>query len=56
MRLEAIDMLVAKLNDHYVFPDKAKQIETVLRQRQHEAKDLLQRRLHGTAPLAAAGH
>jgi C-terminal processing protease CtpA/Prc len=26
------------LNDHYVFPDKAKQIEAVLRQRQHEGK------------------
>ncbi|MGZ5198868.1 MAG: S41 family peptidase [Telluria sp.] len=38
MRSEAIDTLVAKLNDHYVFPDKAKQIEAVLRQRQHEGK------------------
>jgi hypothetical protein len=38
MRLEAIDTLVAKLNDHYVFPDKAKQIEAVLRQRQQEGK------------------
>jgi hypothetical protein len=38
MRMEAIDTLVAKLNDHYVFPDKAKQIEAVLRQRQHEGK------------------
>jgi hypothetical protein len=38
MRVEAIDTLVTKLNDHYVFPDKAKQIEAVLRQRQHEGK------------------
>jgi retinol-binding protein 3 len=35
---EAIDALVAKLNDHYVFPDKAKEIEAVLRQRQHEGE------------------
>jgi hypothetical protein len=38
MRVQAIDTLVAKLNDHYVFPDKAKQIEAALRQRQHEGK------------------
>ncbi|HEX9171303.1 MAG TPA: S41 family peptidase [Telluria sp.] len=38
MRLEAIDTLAAKLNDHYVFPDKAKKIEAVLRQRQQEGK------------------
>jgi hypothetical protein len=38
MRVEALDTLVAKLNDHYVFPDKAKQIEAVLRQRQQEGK------------------
>jgi hypothetical protein len=38
MRVEAVNSLVAKLKDHYVFPDKAKQIETVLRQRQHEGK------------------
>jgi hypothetical protein len=38
MRGEAIDALVAKLNDHYVFPEKAKQIETLLRQRQREGK------------------
>ncbi|MBZ2209446.1 S41 family peptidase [Massilia soli] len=38
MRIEAVDTLVAKLNDHYIFPDKAKQIETVLRQRQNEGK------------------
>ncbi|GAB3437521.1 S41 family peptidase [Massilia solisilvae] len=38
MRVEAIDTLVARLNEHYVFPDKAKQIEAVLRQRQHEGK------------------
>ncbi|MEO7496761.1 MAG: S41 family peptidase [Massilia sp.] len=38
MRTEAIDMLVARLNGHYIFPDKAKEIETLLRQRQHEGK------------------
>lgn len=38
MRKEAVDTLVAKLNDHYIFPDKARQIEAVLRQRQHEGK------------------
>jgi len=38
MRREAIDALVAKLNDHYVFPDKARQIGAVLRQREHEGK------------------
>ena len=38
MRAQAIDTLVAKLNDHYVFPDKAKQAEAVLRQRQREGK------------------
>ncbi|HEX8603544.1 MAG TPA: S41 family peptidase [Pseudoduganella sp.] len=38
MRAEAIDSLVARLNDHYVFPDKARQVEAVLRQRQREGK------------------
>ncbi|GAB3465830.1 S41 family peptidase [Massilia terrae] len=38
MRTEALDTLVARLNDHYVFPDKARQIEAVLRQRQSEGK------------------
>jgi hypothetical protein len=38
MRVEAIDTLVAKLNDHYVFPDKAAKIAAVLRQRQQEGK------------------
>lgn len=37
-QLEVIDTLVKKLNDHYVFPDKARQIETALRQRQREGK------------------
>jgi hypothetical protein len=37
-QLEVIDTLVKKLNDHYVFPDKAKQIETALRQRLKEGK------------------
>jgi hypothetical protein len=38
MRAQAIDTLVARLNEHYVFPDKAKQVEAVLRQRQREGK------------------
>ena len=37
-RQEVIDTLVAKLNAHYVFPDKARQIEAALRQRQQEGK------------------
>lgn len=38
LRTQTIDTLVAKLNNHYIFPDKAKQIEAVLRQRQQEGK------------------
>ncbi|MGZ5202862.1 MAG: S41 family peptidase, partial [Telluria sp.] len=38
MRAEVIDGLVKNLNDHYVFPDKAKQMEAALRQRQQEGK------------------
>lgn len=38
MRTEAIDTLLAKLNDHYIFPDKAGEIEAVVRQRQQEGK------------------
>lgn len=38
IQLEVVDALVAKLNANYVFPDKAKQIEAVLRQRQREGK------------------
>jgi hypothetical protein len=34
MRAQTIDALVAKLNQHYVFPEKAKAIEALLRQRQ----------------------
>lgn len=37
-RLEVIDTLLAKLNDHYVFPDKARQIEARLRRRVEEGK------------------
>ncbi|WP_158568779.1 MULTISPECIES: S41 family peptidase [unclassified Duganella] len=37
-RLEVIDTLIAKLNANYVFPDKAKQAEVVLRQHQREGK------------------
>lgn len=38
MRAKTIDTLVAKLNDHYVFPDKARRIEAVLHQRLQEGK------------------
>lgn len=38
MRSETIDTMVAKLNEHYIFPDKAKHIETIVRQRQREGK------------------
>ena len=37
-QVEVIDALVAKVNANYVFPDKAKQVEAVLRQRQREGK------------------
>jgi hypothetical protein len=37
-RLAVIDTLVARLNAHYVFPDKARQIEAALRRRQQEGK------------------
>jgi C-terminal processing protease CtpA/Prc len=37
-RLEVIDTLIAKMNAHYVFPDKAKQAEVVLRKHQREGK------------------
>jgi hypothetical protein len=36
MRAQAIDALVAGLNQYYVFPDKAKQAEALLRQRQKD--------------------
>ena len=36
--VEVVDTLIAKLNANYVFPDKAKQVEAVLRQRQREGK------------------
>ena len=38
VRVEVIDTLIAKLNAHYVFPDKAKQVEVVLRKHQREGK------------------
>lgn len=38
MRTEAIDTLVARLDQHYVFPDSAKQMEKLLRKRQHDGK------------------
>jgi len=38
MRLKTIDTLVARLNNHYVFPDKAKEIGVLLHQREQEGK------------------
>jgi len=38
MQVEAVDRLAAVLNEHYIFPDKARQMEAVLRQRQQEGK------------------
>jgi hypothetical protein len=38
MRSEAIDTLVTQLSEHYVFPDKAKEVAAVLRQHQREGK------------------
>jgi hypothetical protein len=37
-RLEVIDTLIAKLNANYVFPDKAQQVEVVLRRHQRGGK------------------
>jgi hypothetical protein len=36
MRAQAIDTLVTRLNQHYVFPGKAKEMETLLRRRQKD--------------------
>ncbi len=38
MRTQVIDALVAELNAHYVFPDTAKRVETLLRQRRQDGK------------------
>lgn len=38
MRADAVDSLVEQMKRHYVFPEKARQIETLLRQRQKERK------------------
>ncbi len=38
MRARTIDALVRSLNDHYVFPDKARQMATVLQRNQQEGK------------------
>lgn len=37
-QLAVVDALLAKLKAYYVFPDKAEQVEVVLRQRQREGK------------------
>lgn len=36
MRAQAVDTLITRLNEHYVFPEKAREIETLLRQRQKD--------------------
>jgi hypothetical protein len=38
MRTQVIDTLIARLDQHYVFPETARQIETLLRKRQHDGK------------------
>ncbi len=38
MRTQAIEALVAELKQHYVFPETAKQIETLLRKRQQDGR------------------
>lgn len=37
-RTQAIDTLIARLDQHYVFPETARQIKTLLRKRQHDGK------------------
>lgn len=37
-RTQVIDTLIARLDQHYVFPETARQIKTLLRQRQHDGK------------------
>jgi retinol-binding protein 3 len=37
-RAQAIDTLIARLDQHYVFPETARQIATLLRKRQHDGK------------------
>lgn len=54
MRTQAIDSLVLELNQHYVFPDTAKQIEALLRQRQHDGTyDALSNGIRFAAQLTA---
>lgn len=38
VKSEVVETLIAKFNANYVFPDKAKQVEAVLRERQREGK------------------
>lgn len=54
MRTQAIDSLVMELNQHYVFPETAKQIETLLRKRQQDGKyDALGNGMRFAAQLTA---
>lgn len=38
MQAQTVDMQATKLNEHYIFPDKAKQIAAVLREHKNEGK------------------
>lgn len=38
MRAKTIESLVTKLNDHYVFPDQARKVEAILRQREQDGR------------------
>ena len=40
LRTQTIDALIAKLNRHYVLPEKAREIEALLRQRQKLGADI----------------
>jgi hypothetical protein len=54
MRTQAIDTLVAELKQHYVFPETAKQIETLLRKRQRDGKyDAISNGVHFASQLTA---
>jgi hypothetical protein len=53
-RMQAINSLVVELNQHYVFPDTAKRIETLLRKRQQDGKyDALGNGMQFAAQLTA---
>ncbi|WP_296943095.1 S41 family peptidase [uncultured Massilia sp.] len=54
MRQQTIDALAVELHRHYVFPDKARQIETLLRQRLRDGKyDAIANGMQFAAQLSA---